>query len=822
MPLLSAWAAPLMRLLLYCFAGSIFCVQAADWTGDWDTTWRDRAARVSLEQQGDRVRGTIPLYDGRLEGVAAGRELRGHWFQNGREGEFVAVMAADGETFSSRFGTGEWATGIRVQAARGLTLEESEAESPAATLYHFLAIMNAVGPGRMELQSEASRFIDFTLGEEPVNSELNYTRLLYDVLDGMTFRIWSLQPEADEAAGNRFEAPLAQAGQGRRLTLVFHKRGDRWLIEPPSVAILQHTLAELRAARPPPGPGASRDLLSPRDTLRTLVTALDDGGAAAMERAVSTLDLSGLSAIGQQYEAPRLARYVNRSVERIGALVWQEIPDDPLAVESYVYFEHPEGRIALAPVATDQGVIWQFTPDTLRSIRDVYAALDDMPPSELQLITPQVRSLYFEVRDKVRGFSDKLIMPVGPMEAWQWLGLLLSLTLSGFLGWMIGGAFRRRFGAGLRQQGRVSEGIEATASWSFCLLAIGVTLRLVDEALSFPDFVEVVVVTVSWSCIILAVSVLALILIRSITERIRQRYVNDGHNATLVSLTAGISRVVVILLALGFLAEVLQVPYQGVLTGLGIGGIAVALAAQPTLQNFISGITLYFDKPIAVGDFCRFGDQIGTVEYIGMRSTRIRTLNRTVVTIPNSEFSNLQLENFAKRDRMFLNPTLRLRYETTPDQLRFILAEFHRLLLAHPKVAAEDLRVRFSGFGSHSLDIEVFGYVLSVERAEFVAIREDIFLRFMQLVGDAGAMFAVPAVVHYQTEDPRPPEEKVAASETQVRRWREEGALPFPDFAWQDKAELRNTLDFPPIGSAVGKPAGVSARSRKRNDHVVA
>src|SRR5690606_3217442 len=153
-------------------------------------------------------------------------------------------------------------------------------------------------------------------------------------------------------------------------------------------------------------------------------------------------------------------------------------------------------------------------------------------------------------------------------------------------------------------------------------------------------------------------------------------------------------------------------------------------------------ITLYFDKPIAVGDYCRFGDKTGIVEFIGMRSTRIRTPERTLLTIPNSEFSNMQIENYAKRDSMFLNPTLKLRYETSPDQLRCLLVELRKLLLKHPKVAENPLRVRFAGFGMHSLDVEVFAYVMSSDDAEFVAVREDIYLHIMEAVEASGAKLA--------------------------------------------------------------------------------
>ncbi|MFA5597620.1 MAG: mechanosensitive ion channel family protein, partial [Pusillimonas sp.] len=314
--------------------------------------------------------------------------------------------------------------------------------------------------------------------------------------------------------------------------------------------------------------------------------------------------------------------------------------------------------------------------------------------------------------------------------------------------------------------------------WSLRLLFMGVTLRLVDEPLGLPEVVELLVLTISWSAIIVSLVILLLLVINLIAYRMITLRSIAGHNITLVSLVAGVARVLVTVAAVLLLADVLKIPYQGVLAGLGIGGLAVALAAQSTLQNFISGITLYFDKPIAVGDYCRFGNKEGTVEFIGMRSTRIRTLDRTLVTVPNSEFSNMQIENYAKRDRMFLNPLLELRYETTPDQLRFLLSEVRTLLCAHPKVADEPLRVRFVGFGESSLDIEIFAYILTNQKPEFLAIREEILLSILTLIENASTQLAYTSMVSYLATDTPNDPEKTRAAEAAVARWREHDTPP--------------------------------------------
>ena len=245
-----------------------------------------------------------------------------------------------------------------------------------------------------------------------------------------------------------------------------------------------------------------------------------------------------------------------------------------------------------------------------------------------------------------------------------------------------------------------------------------------------------------------------------------------------------------------------------VLAGLGVGGIAVALAAQKTLENFIGGITVYADQPVRVGEFCRFGGTVGTVEEVGLRSTRVRTLDRTVVTIPNSEFSNLPIENFARRDRIWYHPTIRLRYETTPDQIRYVLVEVHRMLYAHPKVDSASARIRFVGFGNSSLDLEVFSYVTVTDYGEYLEVAEDLNLRIMDIVAAAGASLALPAQTTYLDEGRGLDPDRARAVEGQVQEWRERRELWLPRFPREKIAEMDNTLQYPADGSATGTEGG--------------
>ena len=237
------------------------------------------------------------------------------------------------------------------------------------------------------------------------------------------------------------------------------------------------------------------------------------------------------------------------------------------------------------------------------------------------------------------------------------------------------------------------------------------------------------------------------------------------------------------------------------LAGLGVGGLAIALAVRPTLENLIGGFILFMDKPVRVGDLCRFGDEFGFVEKIGLRSTRIRKYEDSIVTVPNAQFSQLQLENLSSRTKILFRVTIGLRYETTSEQLRFVLAQLRKMLVGHPMVSQEDLRVRFRRFDEYSLGIDVYAYVRTNDRPEYWAIREDLNLRIMDIVKEAGTSFAFPSQTAYFTQDSGLDAGKSREAETQVKDWRANGKLPFPEFDRAEQMEMEDTLEYPPKGS---------------------
>jgi len=200
------------------------------------------------------------------------------------------------------------------------------------------------------------------------------------------------------------------------------------------------------------------------------------------------------------------------------------------------------------------------------------------------------------------------------------------------------------------------------------------------------------------------------------------------------------------LLAIGAVAVLNELGFQvaSLLAGLGIGGIALALAAQKTVENLFGSVAIGVDRPFRVGDFVRVEDFVGTVESIGMRSTRFRTLDRTVITIPNGRLADSRSETFAVRDRIRLFTNLALAYDTTAAQMQAVLAGIEAALTGHPRIAADAPIVRFTEFKESALNVEVMAWFATADWLEFTRLRQEVYLRFLEIVRAAGAEFAFP------------------------------------------------------------------------------
>ena len=189
----------------------------------------------------------------------------------------------------------------------------------------------------------------------------------------------------------------------------------------------------------------------------------------------------------------------------------------------------------------------------------------------------------------------------------------------------------------------------------------------------------------------------------------------------------------------------LGIELTAVIAGLGIGGIAIAFAAQKTIENLFGTVMVVTDEVIQVGDYCQAGTIEGRVESIGLRSTRIRTLDRALVSVPNGQLAAMSIGNFARRDKFLFRHNIRLRYETTADQLRHVLAEIRKMMSEQAKLESATIRTRLIRFGDASLELEASAYVLTADGEEFLDIQEELLLRIMDIIEASGTAVALPS-----------------------------------------------------------------------------
>jgi len=553
--------------------------------------------------------------------------------------------------------------------------------------------------------------------------------------------------------------------------------------------------AEIKPPALPPGPVDDFDRGVPQTSVSGYLEAV---WGADYERAAEYLDLRNLPRRVRGYGGEELAR-------KLGVVLERQLWIDPeiLSAEPKGYgddglpsYRDFVGRIALPERKVDvllqhvprgDGVyIWKFCNATVAEIPALYEQFGYGRLGEaLSSLLPRVRIL--------------------GIELWQWAGLVVVFVVAYFLATLlsrVAAVATRRWGS------------EQADPW---VARLEMPVRLVFfVALAYPG-ISLLGPTLALRALMqthtLLIVALAWLVIRTadlLIERTAERLRSIGRpEASMLGRPArNAARGLLALTALLIWLDNVGVHVTTVLAGLGIGGLAVALAAQKSIEDLIAGMTLLATQPVRIGDFCRFEGTMGTVEEIGLRSTRIRTLGDTVVSLPNAQFAEQRIDNFGKRRKIWYRPTLRLRYDTRPDQLRYILIEGRKLLYAHPRVLPEPARVRFIGFGESSLNLDVFAYIDTRDYSEFLEIAEDLNLRITDIVAEAGTSFALPSQTAYLEQSAGSDTERAQTAESHVRAWREKKELFLPRFPEGEIAKLRGSLPYPPEGSPeINRPA---------------
>lgn len=481
---------------------------------------------------------------------------------------------------------------------------------------------------------------------------------------------------------------------------------------------------------------------TPRGTVDGLLTAL---GTDDLELASAYLDLSGAPEELRERIGTRLAAALETVLDRSGEIVPSYrlstepsgLEDDGLVQGADVFAEvdlgEEEVELTVHRVPGPDGAeVWLVSPEALERVSRLVGATS---VGLVDRITPEA--------------WDGIDLAGAPLGHWIALAVLALLSLA---------LARAAVGAGSSAVShirlfrgasglRLARGIRLPLGVLLACILFAMSVRLLGISIVARAYVGPWIEIVAWLALAAlawaAVDAVATLWLTGMSRRGRLGAVS------VVTLLRRAAKALVAFLAAVAIFTSLGVDLTGWLAAFGIGGLAIALGAQKTIEHLVGSVSLVADRPIRVGDFCQVDGVQGTVEDIGMRSTRLRTIERTLVTIPNGVLSSARIENYGSRDQYLFKRVLGLRYDTTAAQMREVLDRLRRLLREDPRVTDDPARVRFTAFGPSSLDVEIFAYVVAADYDEFLAIAEELHLAILEAVPACGADFAFPSQTVY-------------------------------------------------------------------------
>lgn len=618
---------------------------------------------------------------------------------------------------------------------------------------------------------------------------------------------------------------LLRSALGRRALLALFAL-VLWLGVSPALA-LQH-LAALSAA---PGqeqaaPEESGIVFeSPRDIARAIwgfyeyQAGKNPGG---LERAAEIFDLEGVelgsrSARGRYLMEHRLAEVLDR------VLLWDPSGEGfPTVAElagdsSWEWVATPPGRadLELRLGFVDLGERgWKVDADTVARLPEMFQELRGLPR------VSGLEDKPLTLTELVRAWVPEELQGGGfLLEPYQWLGLLVLLFLGGLVE-RLGRVLLRAFLANLAER---SEGIdrkqllsfERPVGWVVTMLVFMALLPVLDLEPRYRDTLEVAASFVLTVAAVWAAYRLVDVLCWYLAQKAAGT--DNRLDDMMVPLVRRTLKVFVVVVGLLFIASRMTGDLWSIAAGLSIGSLALGFAAKDSVENLFGTFTILLDSPFKLEDTITAGGLTGTVEQVGFRSTRVRTVEDTLITVPNSSFISSNIENLSERRRRRVSTTLGLTYDTPPETVEAFCEGVRELIRRHPWTQKDSYHVWFTGYGASALEVTFVFNMDTTHYATFLREQHRINLDVLRLAEGLGVEFAFPTqTVHLarpeDLEHPDVPADQESALELGRRLAGELAERSLGPFAGQRPAEVRYEPDDPgatgPGAGGGGQPAG--------------
>jgi MscS family membrane protein len=482
------------------------------------------------------------------------------------------------------------------------------------------------------------------------------------------------------------------------------------------------------------GPEDALNRGTPRGTAHGFIEAAEEPN---FEKAAEYLDLRNLPEEVADVGGRELARQLHQIISRAFWLDDFAISDRPEGAQGDglpVYRDEffpvttPEGEnynVWLQRVPRGDGeLIWKVSNRSVALIPELYAEFSYPPLIE------SIRKRFPEERSFLG------------LELFKWFILLVAGVVTWPVFWLLGWILGRIFSSPRKETYPL---VRKFFGGPFVLLGYLVVVGILLKELGVGAYAREVMEARTVSTVVVVWLVWSLTNLFRAHKQQKLEAAGRPGAAKLLRPMTGLIKMVVLVFGLLFWLNNLGINITTLLAGLGVGGLAVALALQKPIEDMMGALTIFTQAPMRVGDLVRYGDVVGVVEDIGLRTTRVRTLNNTVVSVPNARIAHTEVENLSYREKIRYQPTLRLRYDTSLEQLEKIRDGIVALLAGHERVHDEPVRVRFTDFDKDAILMKVHCFLKTTDFTESLEIGEALNYRVMEIVESAGAAFALPS-----------------------------------------------------------------------------
>jgi len=498
------------------------------------------------------------------------------------------------------------------------------------------------------------------------------------------------------------------------------------------------------------------ELSSPRESLRTFLGAMNDikrGDSERIEDAIRTLDLSQVNPLVRRERGEHLAWQLLEVMDRTRLIDLDKVPVRSDAAV-WVFERYDTGVIRLRRQPDGR---WLFDAASLRQLPEIYQSVSTRAP--VQGLDGNNEYLPWDIRLQ-RMVPGALKQEVFLLENWRWLGLLLVIALGVIVDWVVSFSLRRSMARWLRRRagdyGAVEDNADRLRPLGIMAMALvwwgGITAIGLPETALLILLVAVKAMA-SFAAVWAAYRLVDLLAASLVAHAARSANKLDDVLMPLIPRTL---KVFVTVVGVVFIADNLNIDVTGLLAGLGLGGLAFALAAKDMVQNLFGSITVLLDRTFTVGDWIVVGDVEGSVEHMGFRSTRVRTFYNSLVTVPNSTFITAEVDNMGARRYRRYKAHFGLTYDTPPEKIEAFCEGLRELVRQHPYMRRDYFHVYLNDLGAHSLDVLVYVFWEAPDWATELRERHRFLLDSLRLASELGVEFAFPTQTLYLRNEEYP------------------------------------------------------------------